>query len=48
MSNQLVSIITICYNAENDIRKTIESVVKQSYNDYQFIIKRLEVVYKCR
>ena len=38
MSNQLVSIITICYNAENDIRKTIESVVKQSYNDYQFII----------
>ena len=34
-----VSIITICYNNERDIRATIESVVNQSYKDIEYIIK---------
>lgn len=34
-----VSIITICFNNECDIRATIESVLKQSYPDIEYIIK---------
>ena len=33
-----ISIITICYNAENDIQKTIESVYQQEYKDLEYII----------
>lgn len=34
-----VSIITICYNAEDTIRDTIESVLSQSYPFIEYIIK---------
>lgn len=34
-----VSIITICFNNENDIRGTIESVVSQDYDDIEYIVK---------
>lgn len=33
------TIITVCYNAQADISKTIESVQKQTYTDFQYIIK---------
>ncbi|MEW5894785.1 MAG: glycosyltransferase [Candidatus Omnitrophota bacterium] len=32
------SIITVCRNAENDIEKTIQSVLKQTYPDIEYII----------
>jgi glycosyltransferase len=33
-----ISIITICYNNEKDIRPTLESVVNQTYSDIEYII----------
>lgn len=46
-----ISIITISYNNEQDIRTTIESVVNQTYKDFEYIIvdgaskdKTLEIV----
>lgn len=33
------TIITVCYNAQKDIEKTIASVLGQTYGDFQYIIK---------
>lgn len=33
------TIITVCYNAQNDIEKTMKSVLGQTYKDFQYIIK---------
>lgn len=38
MDNILISIITVCYNAENTIEETIKSVISQTYNSIQYII----------
>ena len=34
----LFSIITVCYNSEKTIRRTIESLLKQSFTDFEYII----------
>lgn len=34
-----VSIITICFNNEKDIRETLESVINQTYPNIEYIIK---------
>lgn len=34
----LFSIISICFNEENGIRRTCESVVSQDYRDYEWIV----------
>ena len=33
-----ISIIVVCYNEENGIADTIESIVNQSYKNYQLIV----------
>ncbi len=35
----IISIITVCYNEENNIRNTIESVLCQECEDFEYIIK---------
>lgn len=34
----LINIITVCYNAKNDLEKTIQSVIKQDYPKINYII----------
>ncbi|EJN6961855.1 glycosyltransferase family 2 protein, partial [Photobacterium damselae] len=38
MKNPLVSVITPSYNCENTISKTIESVINQSFSNWEMII----------
>ena len=41
MQNQnqpLFSIVTVCYNSEKTIARTFESVLKQQYSDYEYIV----------
>lgn len=34
----MFTIITVCYNAANEIGRTIESVLSQTYNDFEYLI----------
>lgn len=36
--NPKISIITPCFNSEKTIRKTLESMLKQTYDNYEYII----------
>lgn len=38
MKDVLCSIITVCYNSEKTIKRTIESVLNQSYTNIEYII----------
>ena len=48
-----ISIITVCYNSENTIEKTLQSLKSQSYKDIEYIIvdgkssdNTLKIIYK--
>lgn len=34
----MLSIITVCFNSEKTIRETFDSVLKQGYTDYEYIV----------
>lgn len=38
MGNVLISVITPCFNSEKTIKRTIESVLNQTYHNYEYII----------
>lgn len=38
MDNAKISIVTVCYNGEKTIEKTILSVLNQNFEDYEYII----------
>lgn len=49
----LITIVTICYNAEKELGSTMKSVLEQTFEDYEYIIidgrskdKTLEIAYK--
>lgn len=37
-SSPMVSVVMCCYNAEKYLKETIDSVLSQTYNDFEFII----------
>ena len=36
--NPLISIITVCFNSEKTIKKTLDSVLAQTYKNYEYVI----------
>ncbi len=36
--NNLISVITVCYNAKETIKRTIQSVINQTFKKYEYII----------
>lgn len=38
LSNQTLSIVTVCYNASRTLEATMQSIVGQTFDDYEYIV----------
>ena len=49
----LISVITVCYNSEKTIERTLKSMLNQTYSNYEYLIidgkssdRTLEILHK--
>lgn len=38
MSKELITVVTVCFNAENVIEETLQSILEQTYKSLEYII----------
>jgi len=38
MEHPKLTVVSVCYNCENDVATTMESLLEQTFQDYEYVI----------